>query len=53
MYEDKYIHAKVTPFIEWFNLKYQEDIGKIKTYYQVKNENREKHYSNAFNSINL
>lgn len=47
LYEDGYIHAQIVPFTEWFNLKYQENIDKIKMIYQVENKDRIKHYSNA------
>lgn len=42
------IHQRPEPFKKWFFENYeQEDLGKIKTLDQVKNSNREKHFSNA------
>lgn len=50
---DKFIHQRPEPFKEWFFKTYNEDLGKIKTFKQVQNPDREKHYSNALNWFNL
>jgi hypothetical protein len=47
------IHQRPERFKEWFFENYdKEDLGKIKTYGQVKNPDREKHYSNALDWFN-
>jgi hypothetical protein len=47
MYEDKFIHQRPEQFKEWFLKNHDEDLGKIKTYNEVENSDRKKHYSNA------
>lgn len=49
MYENdpQYIHQPPERFKEWFNSEYDEDLGKIKTYNQVNDPDRRKHYSHA------
>jgi hypothetical protein len=50
MYESEiqYIHQRPEAFKRWFFKTYdQEDIGKIKTADNLKNINRDKHYSNS------
>jgi hypothetical protein len=44
LYDDKFIHQRPTPFKEWYNEEYNENIDKIKTIQQTENENRIKHY---------
>lgn len=44
LFKDNYIHQKPTPFKEWYNELFNEDIEKIKTTKQSENENRIKHY---------
>jgi hypothetical protein len=44
---NKFIHQRPEPFKEWFSKTYIEDLGKIKTFKQVQNPDRDKHYSNA------
>lgn len=42
------IHQRPERFKEWFSKNYDnEDLGKIKTYVQVQDSDRKKHYSNA------
>lgn len=45
LYESNYIHAKMMPFLEWFNSTYEESIDKLKTLSEVQNENRNRYYS--------
>ena len=46
--EPQLIHQRPERFKEWFLENYNnEDLGKIKTYNEVNNPNRQKHYSNA------
>ena len=49
MYEDEpqYIHQRPEPFRLWFCKEYDEDFEKIRVLNNVKNSNREKHYSSA------
>jgi hypothetical protein len=47
LFNDKHIHQRPTPFFEWYNEKYSEDIDQFKTLNQVKNPNRDNHYSNS------
>ncbi|MFA9188604.1 hypothetical protein [Flavobacterium magnesitis] len=47
-HEPQLIHQRPEPFKSWFFKHYQnEDLGKIKTYLQVEDPNRKKHFSNA------
>lgn len=47
-HEPQLIHQRPERFKEWFFNNYNsEDLGKIKTYNEVENPNRKKHYSNA------
>jgi hypothetical protein len=46
--EIQYIHQRPEAFKTWFLLEYnKEDIGQIKTATNLKNTNRDKHYSNS------
>jgi hypothetical protein len=46
--EIQYIHQRPEPFKRWFSKTYDnEDIGKIKTADNLKNIDRDKHYSNS------
>jgi hypothetical protein len=46
--EPQLIHQRPERFKEWFFKHYQnEDLGKIKTFLEVENLNRKKHFSNA------
>jgi len=46
--DPQYIHQRPEVFKKWFHKKYEpEELGKIKTYLQVENKDRRKHYSNA------
>jgi len=46
--DPQYIHQRPEPFKKWFFDNYNfEDLGKIKTYNNVDNPDRRKHYSNA------
>lgn len=47
MFKDKFIHQRPERFKEWFLKNHEEDLGKIKTYNEVENPDRQKHYSNA------
>lgn len=51
--EPQLIHQRPEPFKDWFNEKYNEDLGKIKTYTQVENPDRKIHYSNALDWFKL
>jgi hypothetical protein len=51
--EPQLIHQRPERFKEWFNEKYNEDLGKIKTYTQVENPDRKIHYSNALDWFKL
>jgi hypothetical protein len=55
MYDNKpqFIHQRPERFKEWFFENYNEDLGKIKTYNEVKNPDRQIHYSNALNWFKL
>jgi hypothetical protein len=56
MYDNKpqFIHQRPERFKEWFFENYnEEDLGKIKTYNDVKNPDRQIHYSNALNWFKL
>jgi hypothetical protein len=46
--EPQYIHQRPETFKKWFYINFNnEDIGKIKPLYELKNPDREKHYSTA------
>lgn len=48
--EIQYIHQRPETFKEWFRTTYDgEEIGKIKTAENLKNIDRDKHYSNSLN----
>jgi hypothetical protein len=51
--EPQLIHQRPERFKEWFNEKYNEDLGKIKTFNEVNNPDRKIHYSNALNWFKL
>ena len=52
--EPQLIHQRPEPFKSWFFKHYQnEDLGKVKTYLQVQNPNRKKHFSNALDWFKL
>jgi hypothetical protein len=53
MFEDKFIHQRPERFKEWFLKNHEEDLGKIKTYNEVENPDRQKHYSNALDWFKL
>ncbi|MGK4566764.1 hypothetical protein [Flavobacterium sp. 3HN19-14] len=44
---DKYIVVRPVAFSTWFFEVYNEDLGQIKTLDNIKNADRDKHYSNA------
>lgn len=43
----QYIHQKPTPFFKWFDKKYTDTTGQLKTYDNVKTDQRKKDYSTA------
>lgn len=45
--ETQYIHQRPTKFFEWFDKTYSETSGQLKTYSDVKTDQREKDYSRA------
>jgi len=48
MFDDKFLIARPVPFIAWFLLNYNEELGdKLKALYQVDNTIRKKEYSRA------
>jgi hypothetical protein len=55
MFDNKpqFIHQRPERFKEWFFENYKEDLGKIKTYNEVDNPDRQKHYSNALDWFKL
>lgn len=53
MFKDKFIHQRPERFKEWFLKNHDEDLGKIKTYNEVENPDRQKHYSNALEWFKL
>ena len=53
MFKDKFIHQRPERFKEWFLKNHEEDLGKIKTYNEVENPDRQKHYSNALDWFKL
>ena len=42
----QYIHRRTQPFLDWYNKEYSDDISQTKTFDEVKNDNRERLYSN-------
>jgi hypothetical protein len=55
MYNNKpqLIHQRPERFKEWFLENYDKDLGKIKTYDDLYNADRQKHYSNALDWFKL
>lgn len=51
LFDDGFIHAKPTPFMEWINQEFNLDIDKIKTFNEVKSVKRNSLYSTALESF--
>lgn len=51
LFDDGFIHAKPTPFMEWINQEYELDIDKIKTLNEVKSVKRNGLYSTTLESF--
>ncbi|MDM1352575.1 hypothetical protein HX017_18230 [Myroides marinus] len=51
LFDDGFIHAKPTPFMEWINQEYNLDIDKIKTLNEVKSVKRNGLYSTTLESF--